>query len=143
MERRQELRVGNPPRERPLMVYDGACNVCRRWIAHWRSATGDRVDYRAFQEVAGDFPEISRERFERAVQLIDTDGRVWNGADAVFHLFDFAPKKGWLIALMQRIPGFMPIARVAYGFIARHRSWLSAFTRLLWGRETCERPSGR
>jgi predicted DCC family thiol-disulfide oxidoreductase YuxK len=143
MERRQELRVANPPRERPLMVYDGACNVCRRWIATGTAPLAIASIIAHSRRSLPDFPEISRERFERAVQLIDTEGRVWNGADAVFHLFDFAPKKGWLIGLMQRIPGFMPIARVAYGFIARRRSWLSAFTRLLWGRETFERPGER
>lgn len=131
--RRQEVRVQQPPRERPLMIYDGDCNVCRRWIARWHSATAERVEYRAFQEVADQFPEIPRLAFERAVQLIETDGRVSSGADAVFQLFEFASKKRRLLKFLQGVPGFMPVARAAYAFIASHRTWLSVFTRLIWG----------
>jgi predicted DCC family thiol-disulfide oxidoreductase YuxK len=91
------------------------------------------VEYRAFQEVADQFPEIPRVAFERAVQLIETDGRVSSGADAVFQLFEFASKKRRLLKFLRKVPGFMPVARLAYAFIASHRTWLSVFTRLIWG----------
>jgi predicted DCC family thiol-disulfide oxidoreductase YuxK len=116
------------------MVYDGECTICREWVARWQLATRDRIQYRPFQEVAERFPEIPRATFENAVQLIQTDGRVASGADAVFRLFDFAPKKRPLLKFLRRVPGFMPIARGAYGFIAKHRTWLSVITRLIWGR---------
>jgi predicted DCC family thiol-disulfide oxidoreductase YuxK len=133
-QRRQELRVRNPPRERPLMVFDGDCNVCRRWISRWHAATGERVEYRPFQEVAERFPELPRTAFEKAVQLIETDGNVSSGADAVFRLFDFALKKRPLLGALQRVPGFKPLARGAYRFVATHRTWLAVVTRLIWGR---------
>ena len=49
---------------RPVLVYDGDCDLCRRWIARWSHVTGDRVDYVSSQETAHLFPEISPERFE-------------------------------------------------------------------------------
>lgn len=127
-----ERHVRAPPAERPLMVYDGDCDFCRHWIARWRRATGDQVDYLSFQETAGQFPEIPRAAFEEAVQLIEPSGRVLNGADAVFRALDFAPRRRWFLQLLPRLPGFMPVARLVYGFIARHRPFFSWMTRLFF-----------
>ena len=118
----------NQPLDKPLLVFDGDCTFCRRWIARWQKATGDRVDYREFQLVAPQFPDIPTADFEEAVQLIEPGGRVLSGADAVLRTLDFAPKKRWLHRVLRAIPGFMPIARVAYRFIANHRTFFSRFT---------------
>ena len=120
--------VRHPPPDRPLLIYDGECNFCGRWIARWEQVTGKRVGYCEFQQLGERFPEIPRAAFEQAVQLIELDGRVLSGADAVIRLFDFAPQKRWLPRLMRGLPGFMPIARVAYRFIAAHRTFFSRIT---------------
>ncbi|WP_394826955.1 lipase maturation factor family protein [Pendulispora albinea] len=39
-------------RARPLVVYDGDCGFCKRWIARFRLRTGTAVDYLPYQEVA-------------------------------------------------------------------------------------------
>jgi len=52
------------------LVFDGECHFCRRWIARWQHTTGDAITYLPFQDesVAGRFPEIPREEFERAIR---------------------------------------------------------------------------
>ncbi len=117
--------VRHPPRDKPLLIYDGDCAFCRRWIARWNRATGDRVAYAEYQKVEAQFPEIPRADFETAVQLIELDGRALSGADAVFRLFDFAGERGRIPRLLRQLPGFMPLARAAYRFIASHRSFFS------------------
>src|SRR5882724_3237716 len=77
------LRVPNPP-SKPLIIWDGECHFCRRWIERWREITRDAVDYATSQESAERFPEIPREQFERSVIYIETDGSVFFGAEAVF-----------------------------------------------------------
>src|SRR5438270_11178277 len=77
------MRVSNPP-AKPLLIWDGECHFCRRWIERWREITGDKVDYEISQNVADKFSEISREQFQRSVVLIETDGAVFTGAEAVF-----------------------------------------------------------
>ena len=57
---------------------------CKLWIARWRETTAGAVDYEPLQEVAARFPEVPRAEFERAVKLIETDGQVFSGAEAVF-----------------------------------------------------------
>jgi len=126
--------------EKPILVYDGNCNFCRLWIERWRAFTGDRVQYSPFQEVAAQFPEIPREDFARAVQLILPDGKVSSAAQAVFRTFAFAPGCAWMLWLYQHLPGAATVTELIYGFVARHRNPLYRLTRLFWGKHF-ERPS--
>src|SRR5208283_1464947 len=91
--------------EKPLLVYDGDCSFCRLWIDRWRALTGDCVRYAPFQEVAEQFPEIPREAFARAVQLILPDGNAFSGAHAVFRTLALVPGCAWMLWLYQRVPG--------------------------------------
>ncbi len=114
------------------MVWDGDCNFCRLWIERWRAQTAGRVDYEPSQTAATRFPEIGD--FHEAVVLILPDGRVYRGAEAVFHSLTFAPRRGWLLPLYKNVPGLAPVSDAAYRFIARHRQLASGFTRVLWGK---------
>src|SRR5207245_265495 len=75
----------------PLLVYDGDCDFCRRWIARWRAITGERVEYAPYQKVAGRFPQIPIEDFKRSVQLILPGGEIFAGAHAVFRTLALSP----------------------------------------------------
>src|ERR1700677_816356 len=130
---KEVLRVGNPP-ERPLMVFDGDCGFCRYWIARWRHATADKVDYEPSQEVASRFPEIPRDAFDSAVQFIEPDGSVTSGADAVFRALEYAPKKSPLLGLLRKVPGFDAVARLFYRLVASNRTFFSFLTRLFFDR---------
>ena len=59
-----------PAGRRPLLVYDGDCGFCGYWARYWQKLTGDRVEYRPYQEVAAQYPAISPADFQRAVQFI-------------------------------------------------------------------------
>lgn len=82
------------------------------------------MDYIEFQQLGGQFPEIPKEAFENSVQLIEPDGRVLSGADAVCGVFEFAETMRWLVRL-SRLPGIMLLARLCYRFVATHRSLFS------------------
>src|SRR5437588_597163 len=62
------IRVNNPP-AKPLIIWDGECHFCRRWIERWREITRDSIDYATSQESDERFPEIPREQFERSVMV--------------------------------------------------------------------------
>src|SRR5437762_4019262 len=127
-------RVKSAP-AKPLLVFDGDCNFCRYWIARWRQITGDRLDYIPFQDpsIAQRFPELPRSRFEKSVQLIQPDGSVYSGAEAVFR--SLASARSWPLWMYQNIPGAPTVTEAAYAFVARHRMLFSWMTRLLWGRD--------
>src|ERR1700728_4314623 len=69
-------------RLKPLMVYDGDCGFCRRWIGRWKKVTQDAVDYEPYQKESARFPEIPEAEFEKSVYLFEPDGRVTHGAEA-------------------------------------------------------------
>jgi hypothetical protein len=90
--------------------------------------------------VEGQFPEIPREAFVRAVKLILPGGKVFSAAHAVFRTLAFAPGRAWMLWLYQHFPGAAFAAGFFYGFVARHRNPLYRLTRLFWGKHF-ERPS--
>src|SRR6266850_2084098 len=126
------LRVPNPP-TKPLIIWDGECHFCRRWIERWREITRDAVDYATSQESAERFPEIPREQFERSVIYIETDGRVFLGAEAVFRSLRCRSSKKWLAWSYDHVPGFAAVSESFYRIIAFNRRFASAITRLLCG----------
>ncbi len=126
-------RVGSPPGTRPLLVFDGECGFCRRWIERWRAATGERVDYAPYQEVAERFPEVPHDAFERAIQLVDTDGTVYSGAEAALRALATVPGRGAALLAYRRVPGFAAVAERVYRAVAAHRTILSRLTLRLWG----------
>jgi predicted DCC family thiol-disulfide oxidoreductase YuxK len=128
------LRVSNPP-PKALMIWDGECHFCRRWIERWREITSGTVDYATSRESAERFPEIPRQQFERAVLLIESDGSVFSGAEAVFRSLRSRPSKRWLAWSYYHLPGFAPVSESVYKIIACNRSFASVVTRLLWGND--------
>ena len=131
---------------KPLLIFDGDCHFCRRWIARWQETTLDRIDYAPSQEVAADFPEIPREQFDQEVKLVDPDGRVSGGAEAVFRSLNHAARPGWLALLAwwmyRQLPGFAPVTEWGYHQVAQHRTVASMATRWLWGNDVT-RPTYR
>src|SRR6266480_3432476 len=125
-------RVASPP-TKPLIIWDGECHFCRRWIERWREITRGGVDYASFRESAERFPEIPREQFERSVIYIETDGSIFFGAEAVFRSLRCRSSKKWLAWSYEHIPGFAPVSNAFYRIVASNRKIASAVTRLFWG----------
>jgi len=126
--------VSKPP-PKPLMIWDGECHFCKRWIERWREITATKVDYATYQEVAPRFQEIPIEQFQRAVAFIEPDGKAFFAAEAVYRSLRYRSSRKWLAWSYDHVPGFAWISETAYRFIARHRSLASTFTRVLWGKD--------
>jgi predicted DCC family thiol-disulfide oxidoreductase YuxK len=122
------------PGQRPLLVYDGECGFCGYWARYWKKLTGDRVDYRSYQEVAAQYPAIPLADFQRAVQYITPDGRRASAAEASFLTLRHARGKGIWLALYRKLPGVATISELVYAFIAAHRPVFYHLSLLLWGR---------
>ncbi|MEI8312441.1 MAG: DCC1-like thiol-disulfide oxidoreductase family protein [Verrucomicrobiota bacterium] len=107
---------------KPLLIYDGECRFCCRWIETWKAVTGDRVDYESSQSVGPQFPQIAPTEFERAVQWVGADGCVCSGAEAVFSALATATWYGRMaLRLYRRLPGFSRLAEAFYKGIASRR----------------------
>ncbi len=115
-------RVAAPPAQ-PLMIFDGDCGFCRRWIARWQQTTGGLVEYLPLQDprVAERFPELSREQLEQAVHFIARTGEVASGAEAVCRAL--AVRRPWALRFYRGVPGVAAVSEAAYRWVARHRGW--------------------
>jgi lipase maturation factor 1 len=118
------------------MVYDGDCRFCSLWIHRWRQSTGDRLDFLPYQDpsVAARFPEVPRGQFETAVQLLEPDGCVYGGAEAVFRALAHNPNETWLLDWYEHSPVFAHLTEWGYRRIARNRRLFSRLTGLAWGK---------
>jgi lipase maturation factor 1 len=132
---RSIVRVASPP-AKAVMVYDGDCNFCSLWIRRWQQTTGELLEYLPYQDpsVAARFPEVPRGQFETAVQLVEPDGCVYGGAEAVFRSLAQNPHERWLLDWYEHSPAFAHVSEWGYRMVARHRTLFSALTWLGWGR---------
>ena len=128
----QPTRVAHPP-DKPLLIFDGDCNFCRRWILRWQRTTGEQVEYITLQtpRVAEQFPELTRDQLETAVHLIEPDGQVFRAAEAVFRAL--ARGKRWPLWIYQKVPGARPVTEAGYRVVASHRQFFSRLSRLFMG----------
>ena len=129
-----DLRVASPP-PKPLLIFDGDCDFCRRWAARWRRATGDALDFLPFQDesIAKKFPEIPRPDFAKALHLISLDGSVCTGAEAVFRSLAAGGVKRWLFWCYRKMPFFAGLSEIIYEQVAAHRPFLSKLDRFFFG----------
>jgi predicted DCC family thiol-disulfide oxidoreductase YuxK len=109
-------------RNGPVLIYDGECEFCRRWVARLHLLTADRVEYLSSREAAERFPGILPERFQNAVQLAQPDGTVYEGAEAVFRTLAHNPNHGWPLWMFLNVPGVARVTEFLYRLIARNRN---------------------
>jgi predicted DCC family thiol-disulfide oxidoreductase YuxK len=117
-------KVNRPP-AKAVMLFDGDCGFCQRWIQRWGRSMGQHVDFLPLQaaEIAERFPELSRAAMEDAVHLVEPSGRVSRGAEAVFR--SWLAVRRWPLWLYEHVPGADWAAELGYQFIARRRGWFS------------------
>lgn len=122
---------------RPILIYDGDCGFCRKWIARWQESTGDSVDYITSKQAAPLHPEIPSEDFDRSVQLVMPDGTRLSGAAAVLAITaPHQPLARVFHAAYSRFDWIRSATEAAYAVVASNRRIFSTATTLLWGRTT-------
>ena len=138
-----------PALDRPLLLYDGSCGFCVRWIVRVRQLTGERVEYAPFQRVVGeegwldarlaDRPAVTRAECARSVLLLEPGGGSSRAAEAAFRTLAHAPPVPGNAPLRlpllayRTLPGARVLAEACYRFVARHRTGLLRLERVLAG----------
>jgi predicted DCC family thiol-disulfide oxidoreductase YuxK len=123
--------VRRPPAQLHVL-FDGDCGFCRFWVERWRADAREPARFEPFQQAAGRYPEIPLPAFNEAVQAVDTDGKIYSGADAVFRLLRKS-RWHWITWIVDDLPILRRWAHAVYRFIASHRPSFSKLTRLAWG----------
>lgn len=106
-----------------MVVFDGECGLCRRWVSRLRAWDRDGVlEMVPFQDesVPDRFPWIPTDAYSSAVHVVAPDGRTWAGAGAVEYLTGILPWGG-SVAWMFRLPGSRAVADRVYRWVAARR----------------------
>src|SRR5271170_5631583 len=107
--------------QRPVMIFDGRCSFCRRWVERWKAHVGTAVDFEPSQEAGPKFPQINPAGFAKSVYLVEPTGRISHGAEAVFRALALSRKYRWLRWLYESAPGFAGVSELAYRIVAARR----------------------
>lgn len=118
---------------KPLFIYDGNCGFCRAWVERLKARTFDRIEFAPYQEAASSYPQISTDQFAEAAQFITKQGEISSGAEAVYRALTYAPWRSGLFWAYRKIPGFAPVSRLGYRFVADHRGFFTFVTKMFWG----------
>src|SRR6185295_4728645 len=110
---------------KPLAVFDGDCGFCRFWVERWRTKVSDRVQFEPLQTASSWINEVPRERFEEALHLIESNGAVYSGGDAVLRILNYARGWTWLAQSLERDAICLEVIDWGYRFVANHRSLFS------------------
>ena len=123
------------PTSLPLVVYDGECSFCRRWLKRYESISPpERVAWAPFQKASGSFPGIPESEFHKAIHLIHPDGHHTRGAHAVFELMKMVDLRTWPLMTYRSLPPFRWICDLGYSIVANHRSGANMLATCAWGR---------
>ena len=136
------VRRAAAPLDRPLLIWDGDCGFCRAAVERWRHASEERIDYATLQETATRLPTLDGADLEHAVHLLEPDGTLTRGAEAVFRALDLGGVKRWPRRLYEALPLFAWSADLVYRLAADNRALLSRLSRM-WNGPTLQRPTYR
>ncbi len=115
--------------ETALMIYDGECGFCTYWARRWRQKIGPMLEITPLQDEATRPDGLSKQTLEEAVHVVDTDGEIYRGAEAVFLALAMGRRRGLGLWLYRHLPGFRPLAELGYRWVADHRMFVSRWTR--------------
>lgn len=110
-----------------LIVYDGACAFCQRSIAaiRQRDRQGQFVYLpRQTPGLEERYPQLAVGDFETGMRLIEPDGTMHIGADAIHQIASRLPSLRWA-AWMYHVPIVHAVTRRIYSWVAANRMKLS------------------
>jgi predicted DCC family thiol-disulfide oxidoreductase YuxK len=107
-------------RHRPVLVYDGDCGFCTTCV-HFLERIGPDAEIVAWQLT--DLAELglTEEQAADAVQLVQTDGTVHSGHEAIAAVLGTARRVWRIVGRALLLPGISWIAARAYRLVADNR----------------------
>ena len=107
--------------KKPVRIYyDGTCKMCTAFAAGVEKRSPEQELIDATGALDGNEP-ASRERLLTEVHLVEGDGTVRTGPDAIMTSLSYTYPILTPIKCLTRIPPFSWVARLIYRLVAKHR----------------------
>jgi predicted DCC family thiol-disulfide oxidoreductase YuxK len=116
-------RTRPPPRGVATVIYDGRCTFCSTEAERLAGRARGRLRLRSFRTAGSlaDFPGLTPEDCSRELKLIDGQGRVFGGAEAVVRVLALGHPRFGKIGFLYYVPGIRWLCDRIYAWVARHR----------------------
>jgi predicted DCC family thiol-disulfide oxidoreductase YuxK len=105
-----------------VILFDGHCRLCSAGARKLDRLLGSSgTELRSFREEGGlaAFPGVAYERCEKAMQLVQADGRVVEGAEAIVRALG---RRVWgKLLYIYYVPGLRQLVDALYRVVARYR----------------------
>ncbi len=121
------------PSNNPVVVFDGDCRFCRRWMRRYWNIRHLDIAWSSYQSGSSQFPGIPEERFREALHVIEPDGTARRGAAAFFRLQQLVGLRSWPLWLHEHVAPFRLLTDALYRFTARNRGPAEVASRLAHG----------
>lgn len=122
-----------PPKEKPVMVWDGNCGFCLYWTTKWSKVTLNKVEYLPYQIAKDQFTDIEEFHFTEASRLIDMDGRIYSGPQSAYKTLTFGSKWAFLNQWYEKNKIFSRFSDLLYHLVAKNRNILFRLSKLSFG----------
>ena len=115
--------AGDTVGPRGLVIFDGECGFCRRWIRRMNSWFRRHPDSVAWQQADLDNLGLTADQCREALQFVGEDLRTHAGSDAVARILITAGVPSAVAGRLMLLPGLRQVAQAAYRWVAdnRHR----------------------
>jgi predicted DCC family thiol-disulfide oxidoreductase YuxK len=113
----------------PVLVYDGECRFCRKWMRWFQAHDLEhQMEYLARQspERGARYPQLNDAQYEGALQLVLPTGEIRSGEMATATALTCLAGLRWrLLGRLIMLPGIRQCAHFGYKIIAKNRHRLS------------------
>ncbi len=123
-----------PPREKPVLVWDGNCGFCAFWVERWQQKTKGQIDFITFQEIAEQFKDIPLKEFKKASRLIEPNGSVYSGPDSAYRSYHYTSNPFPWHRWYKKYAWFTWLSDHGYNHIAKNRPFFFRLTHALFGK---------
>jgi predicted DCC family thiol-disulfide oxidoreductase YuxK len=130
----KRLQTTPPSNHLPVILYDGACRLCTSQAQNLAKLSKGKVLARALQTELNKFPGLTEEEALKEIKLIDEQGYIYGGAEAIVKLINYGQPILGKILYPYYIPGIRQLANKSYAWVAKNRYKLFGTV----PQETCE-----
>lgn len=135
------------PNQPPVLIYDGDCGFCKRWILFFERATKEAIKYIPYQNIFDSTsqkinnnsqsypPQLSKEHCQTSVQLVWTDNKIYSAAQAVCLVLTKVKGLSWLNKLYNHSDIVRNTMEWGYKKVAKNRTFFGSLSILLFGKE--------
>lgn len=105
----------------PVIMYDGACKLCKAQASNLAKLARGKVRSEALQTALAKFPDISEAEALKEIKMVGENGQVYGGAEAIVQLIQRGQPVLGKLLYPYYLPGIRQVSDALYAWVAKNR----------------------